>query len=150
MVASGTVSSTKSPSKSPPTAKPISLLFLLSIGKNPLLTRLIGLAHALANCLLYPHTVNCPHKSFGGDSVNFFSPPGNEPDYVSPTIAGFDYVWPESFEEQTNPPPEHPEHDMYRHPDTLIGAPPSIKKKSYDIHSFIIVLVEIIHLETYR
>ena len=126
------------------TAKAVSLLDLLTIGVKPSLTARTKLAHAVASSLLYLHAVDWLHKSLRSDSILFFVPPGNEPDYSNPTLAGFDYARPDRPGEQTDPPPEDSEHDMYRHPDSLNRA--SLRsRKAYDVYSLGIVLVEIAH-----
>ena len=127
-----------------PTARAVSLLDLLTIGVKPSLTARIKLAHAVAKSLLYLHAVDWLHKGLRSDSILFFAPPGDEPDYINPTLAGFDYARPDRPGEQTDPPPEDSEHDMYRHPSSLNRAT-SRSRKSYDVYSLGIVLIEIAH-----
>ncbi len=134
----------KKPEGISPTARAVSLLDLLTIGVKPSLTARIRLAHAVASSLLYLHAVDWLHKGLRSDSILFFAPPGDEPDYTNPTLAGFDYSRPDRPGEQTDPPPEDSEHDMYRHPSSLNRAT-SRSRKSYDVYSLGIVLVEIAH-----
>ena len=134
----------KKPEGISPTARAISLLDLLTIGVKPSLTARIKLTHAVASSLLYLHAVDWLHKGLRSDSILFFAPPGDEPDYTNPTLAGFDYARPDRPGEQTDPPPEDSEHDMYRHPSSLNRAT-SRSRKSYDVYSLGIVLVEIAH-----
>ena len=132
------------PAGTSPTARAVSLLDLLTIGAKPSLTARIKLAHAIASSLLYLHAVDWLHKGLRSDSILFFTSPGSEPDYANPTLAGFDYARPDRPGEQTDPPPENSEHDIYRHPSSLHRAT-SRSKKSYDIYSLGIVLIEIAH-----
>ena len=127
-----------------PTAKAVSLLDLLTIGTKPSLTARTKLAHAVASSLLYLHAIDWLHKSLRSDSILFFVPPGDDPDYSNPTLAGFDYARPDRPGEQTDPPPEDSEHDMYRHPDSLNRAS-ARSRKAYDVYSLGIVLIEIAH-----
>ena len=132
------------PKGTSPTARAVSLLDLLTIGVKPSLTARIKLAHAVASSLLYLHAVDWLHKGLRSDSILFFPSPGDEPDYTNPTLAGFDYARPDRPGEQTDPPPENSEHDIYRHPSSLNRAT-SRSRKSYDVYSLGIVLIEIAH-----
>ena len=132
------------PEGTSPTARAVSLLDLLTIGAKPSLTARIKLAHAVASSLLYLHAVDWLHKGLRSDSILFFASPGDEPDYANPTLAGFDYARPDRSGEQTDPLPENSEHDIYRHPSSLHGTT-SRSRKSYDVYSLGIVLVEIAH-----
>ncbi|MCJ1451245.1 hypothetical protein MMC28_001581 [Mycoblastus sanguinarius] len=129
------------PNSVPPTTKPISLLDLITTEKKPSLSKRITLAHAIARCLLYLHSVNWLHKGLRSNNIIFFTPPSQAPSYWAPIVAGFEYARPDYPEEETEPPREHSEHDIYRHPAVLSRA--SRSQKSHDIYSLGIVLVEI-------
>ena len=127
-----------------PQTVPTSLLQLIqSTGRRPpSLTKRISLAHAIARCLMYLHSVNWLHKGLRSDNVIFFIPPSKVPEYDQPLIAGFEYARPDFPDEATEPPPEHSEHDIYRHPD-VIRRTASRSQKSHDIYSLGVVLVEL-------
>ena len=132
------------PSSVPPKNPPTSLLSLVhSTNVNPpSLTKRITLAHAIDRCLMYLHSVNWLHKGLRSNSIVFFIPPGELSKYSYPLIAGFEYARPDFPEEETEPPPEHSEHDIYRHPANLTRTI-SRSQKSHDIYSLGIILVEI-------
>jgi len=91
---------------------------------------------------MYLHSVNWLHKGLRSNSVVFFTPPGEEADYGAPCLSGFDYARPDLPEEVTEPPAAHSENDIYRHPNVL-GNSSSRSKKSHDIYSLGVVLIEI-------
>lgn len=132
------------PSSVPPKTPPTSLLNLIhsTSAKSPSVTKRIALAHAVARCLMYLHSVNWLHKGLRSNNIIFFIPPGESPTYSYPLIAGFEYARPDFPDEETEPPPEHSEHDIYRHP-AILARTVSRSQKSHDIYSLGIVLVEI-------
>lgn len=91
---------------------------------------------------MYLHSVNWLHKGLRSGAIIFFTPPADQPEYSSPIISGFDYARPDLPDEVTEPLPEHSEHDIYRHPG-IISRTLSRSKKSHDIYSLGVVLVEI-------
>ncbi|KAI9839111.1 MAG: hypothetical protein M1838_004396 [Thelocarpon superellum] len=124
-----------------PRTAPLSLLDLLQTEK-PSLTARMRLAKTVANCILYLHSVNWLHKGLRSHNIVFYHPSINDP-YLS----GFDYARPAQREDLTERPPENPVFDVYRHPDAL-GDPRedgsrNAFRKSYDIYSLGIVLLEI-------
>jgi serine/threonine protein kinase len=130
------------PYGTPPEAKPVSLLDLVTIDMVPSLTKRINLAHAIAQGLMYLHSVNWLHKSLRSNSILFFPTTGADLGYASPIISGFDYARPDFPGEVTERPKAHSKHDIYRHPSTLTGARQR-STKSHDIYSLGIVLIEI-------
>ena len=133
-----------------PETPPISLFELLSRPK-PRVTDRIRLAHAIANCLLYLHSVNWLHKGLRSHNIVFF-PSGKEQkiDYSKPYLSGFDFARPARADEMTEVPGDVPEYNMYRHPSTQGTGfgPRESFRKSFDIYSFGVVLVELAHWET--
>ena len=103
------------PKDVPSSTKPISLLNLIATQERPTLSKRITLAHAIAHCLMYLHSVNWLHKGLRSNNIIFFTPPGKMPEYGAPIIAGFEYARPDFPEEETEPPPQHSEHDIYRY-----------------------------------
>ncbi|KAL8708930.1 MAG: hypothetical protein Q9220_006262 [cf. Caloplaca sp. 1 TL-2023] len=130
------------PGNVPAGTEPTSLLHHFISAKRPSLTKRIALAHAIASSLFHLHAVNWLHKGIRSDSIVFFVPPGTDPDYSQPMLCGFDYSRPDVPEAQTEPPPENPEYECYRHPRAQrTGLRRS--RKTYDMYSLGIVLLEI-------
>lgn len=135
------------PHGTPKGTKPVSLLDLIVQAKMPSLTKRITLAHAIAQCLMYLHSVNWLHKSFRSSSVVFFTPPGRDPVYTSPIVSGFDYARPDLPGEMTEKPKTLTTHDIYRHP-SILSQPNLRSAKAHDIYSLGIVLVEIAYWQS--
>lgn len=130
------------PDNSAKAAVPTSLLDLIKTSERPSLTQRTALAHTITQSLLYLHSVNWLHKGFRSDNIVFFTSPDQTPDYATPIVSGFEYARPDLPEELTEKPAENFSHDIYRHPDALAN-PTSRSKKSWDIYSLGIVLLEI-------
>ena len=143
------------PDEVSPEARPIPLLHIIesyrqTVRPIPSLTKRVQVAYTIARCLMYFHSVNWLHKGFRSQNIIFFPIKGSDeetavahqPDLAHPFIAGFEYARPDLPEEVTEPPPEHSEHDVYRHPD-IIGRKTSRSQKCHDIYSLGVVLVEI-------
>jgi Prion-inhibition and propagation/Protein tyrosine and serine/threonine kinase len=118
--------------------KPKSLLQLLS-GRPAPIKRRVALAQRLATCMLYLHAVNWLHKSLRSASILFFSE--TEPDIRRPFLANFEYSRPDENNETFTGAPVAIEWALYCHPD-YIGRP-DFFRKSYDIYSLGIILLEI-------
>ncbi len=136
----------------PPTVqrdvKPVSLQDLIRGQQIPSLNKRVTLAHAVARCLMYLHAVNWLHKCFRSDNVVFFTPPGCSTDYATPLLCGYEYARPDLSDEPTEEASGSPESDLYRHPSVLDRADPNARsRKSHDIYSLGVVLVEIAHWE---
>lgn len=134
-----------------PQTKPRSLLELLKDQslKMPSLTDRIALARATAACIERLHAVNWLHKGLRSHAILFFAGSSDEVDFSKPYVSGFDYSRPVQNDDMTERPPENPAHDLYRHwrvhgliPRNMGG---SGYKKSYDIYSLGIILLEIVH-----
>jgi hypothetical protein len=93
---------------------------------------------------MYLHSVNWLHKGFRSNNILFFLPPitSGRQSYSSPIISGFEYSRVDLVDEYTELVPEHSENDIYRHPETL-GSVHLRSKKSHDIYSLGIILIEI-------
>ena len=128
-------------------AIPISLRELLASRKRPSLNKRLGLGHAIAESLMYLHSVNWLHK--GVRSNNILCPLAVSqqetnsvlPEY-HPVLSGFDYARPDLPDSMTERSSPILEHELYRHPD-LTSLLSNRSKKSHDIYSLGIVLVEI-------
>lgn len=135
-----------------PITPPISLFDLLSTRK-PRVTDRIKLAHATANCLLYLHSVNWLHKGLRSHNIVFFPITNGRSaliDWSKPYLSGFDFARPARADEMTEVPGDVPAYNMYRHPSTQgFGfGPRESFRKSFDIYSLGVVLVELAHWKT--
>jgi hypothetical protein len=113
---------------------------------KPSLTQRIALAQTIALSLMYLHSVNWLHKSFRSNNILFFLSPttSGRHSYSSPIVSGFEYSRIDLVDEYTELVPEHSENDIYRHPQTLASVHLR-SKKSHDIYSLGIILIEIAH-----
>ncbi len=123
-------------------ARPMALLSLIRNQDLPSLTKRITLAHVIARCLLFLHSVDWLHKGLRSENIIFFDPSDDSKVFNAPIIGGFEYARPDWPEEITDPPRAHEEHDVYRHPSLLRGTFMR-SRKSYDIYSLGVVLIEI-------
>ncbi|KAF2457994.1 prion-inhibition and propagation-domain-containing protein [Lineolata rhizophorae] len=148
-----------------PDTRPVSLLELLrDAGRDvPSLTDRIALARTVAECLERLHAVDWLHKGLRSDNIVFFPDEAGNVHLSRPFVSGFDYSRPAMNEDMTEKPPENPACDLYRHPKVHGGVrdlppqtPPhasphshqsasssSAFKKSYDIYSLGVILLEI-------
>lgn len=140
-----------------PDTTPISLFELLSSSPKPRVTERIKVAHAIANCLLYLHSVNWLHKGLRSHNIVFF--PTSKIvkgrmklaiDYSKPYLSGFDFARPARADEMTEIPGDNGAYNMYRHPHTQGQGfgPRESFRKSFDIYSLGVVLVELAHWRT--
>jgi len=133
------------PSGISPETPPTSLYEQFLQLPRPSLTQRIALAYTIARSLMYFHSVNWLHKSFRSNNIVFFLPlpaPKSKPSFSSPIISGFEYARLDLVDETTEIIPEKSENSIYRHPQTLAGLHLR-SKKSHDIYSLGIVLIEI-------
>ena len=135
----------KNPAGIDPRAQPISLLQALHNHPKPCLTHRLALAHKIAQCLLYLHSVNWLHKALRSSNILFFPSPDAELDVRSPYITGFDNSRRSRFNEATTEVPRVGSMEVYRHPDTQLDGPMLSYRKTFDIYSLGLILVEIAH-----
>jgi len=132
--------------ENPKKSAPVSLLKLLgkeSRASTPFpLNERVALAQRLATCLLFLHATNWLHKSLRSASVLFLSGTGT-PTLSHPYISSFEYARPDVNKATYIGAPETPEWAIYCHPD-YIGRPGNFRK-TYDIYSLGIILIEIAH-----
>ena len=119
--------------------RPISLLQLLE-GDSVSLKAKVSLAQRLSTCLLYLHATNWLHKALRSASILFFSA-SVTPEIDNPYISSFEYSRPDKNDATFAGPPQNPDWAVYCHPDYL-GRPGNFRK-SYDIYSLGIILLEI-------
>ncbi|EAA28522.1 hypothetical protein GE21DRAFT_4596 [Neurospora crassa] len=128
---------------------PVSLHDLLATSRKPRVTDRIRLAHAISNCLFYLHAVNWLHKGLRSQNIIFFRTSSGHVDYAKPFLSGFDFSRPARADEETDI-PDDAEHNLYRHPLAQSTDPEDRErfKRSFDIYSLGVVLVEIAHWAT--
>ncbi|KAK0621460.1 prion-inhibition and propagation-domain-containing protein [Bombardia bombarda] len=126
---------------------PLSLRELLETHRKPSVTERIKLAHAISNCLLYLHAVNWLHKGLRSHNIVFFRTKNGYIEYSKPYLSGFDFSRPSRADEMTDipGPGDDAEYNLYRHPHAQSVNPEERErfKKSFDIYSLGVVLVEI-------
>lgn len=133
-----------------PSSPPISLHSLLCNSRKPRVTDRIALATAVANCILYLHSVNWLHKGLRSNNIVFFRCEKTKKiEFSKPYISGFDFARPERLrpDEETEIPVDSLEYNLYRHPntqDTNLGLRETYRK-SFDVYSLGVVLVEVAH-----
>jgi hypothetical protein len=140
-----------------PETTPISLFDLINSAPKPRVTERIRVAHAVANCLLYLHSCEWLHKGLRSHNIVFFplttkSKHGvkTKIDYSKPYLSGFDFARPARADEQTEIPGDNGAYNLYRHPNTQGHGygPRESFRKSFDIYSLGVVMVELAHWET--
>ncbi|KAJ4305410.1 hypothetical protein N0V90_000941 [Kalmusia sp. IMI 367209] len=140
------------PSSAHPSTRPISLHTLLTLPSidMPSLTDRVTLMRLLSETLERLHAVNWLHKGLRSSNILFFSDCGPaEITYSDPYISGFDYSRPAMNDDMTEKPPENASADIYRHPRVQGSglregtSPSSAFKKSYDVYSLGVILLEI-------
>ncbi|KAH6624355.1 prion-inhibition and propagation-domain-containing protein [Chaetomium sp. MPI-SDFR-AT-0129] len=129
---------------------PVSLRELLETSRKPRVTDRVKLAHAISNCVLYLHAVNWLHKGLRSHNIIFFRSSDGQVDYAKPYLSGFDFSRPARADEMTDVPGDDAEYNLYRHPlaQSTRFEDRERSKKSFDIYSLGVLLVEIAHWAT--
>jgi serine/threonine protein kinase len=117
----------------------------------PPLNERIAIAHQLASSLLYFHAVGWLHRALRPDSVIFFREfsPFKSASYIKysePSLTNFDYARPDRDGTNTTTSDTARAskfYDLYRHPDYQGTNAQGKFRKSFDIYSFGILLLEI-------
>lgn len=133
----------KKPDKS---SLPVSLRQMISKEPKASLTDRVSLAHGISTCVLYLHAVNWLHKGLRSDSVMFL--PGDLSGDASaidqPHVTGFEYARPDRDGETTTSGMEVNDYVMlYVHPDYQGSDAKGTYRKTFDIYSLGIILLEI-------
>ncbi|ERF76104.1 hypothetical protein EPUS_01437 [Endocarpon pusillum Z07020] len=127
---------------------PISLLDLIKTEPRPSLSARATLAHKLADSVLYLHAVRWLHKSIRSDGILFFpNTKTREPDIREPYMTGFEYSRPDRTDAHSTHIPPSPRNEAYVHPSYQGVKARGTYRKSFDIYSLGIVLLEIAYWE---
>ena len=121
---------------------PISLHHLIREDSMPSLSDRIRLAHKTATCILYLHAVNWLHKALRSDNILLFSKE-NKIDLGNPFITGYEYARPDGDGERTTGVVPNKWLELYAHPIYQGGGTRGRYRKSFDIYSLGIILLEI-------
>ncbi|KAF2027365.1 hypothetical protein EK21DRAFT_114861 [Setomelanomma holmii] len=150
------------PASVPPSTTPTTLRSLIENSQKthdiPSLTDRITLMRLLAETVERLHAVDWLHKGLRSGNILFFQKPTNsgvlEVNYADPYISGFDYSRPATNDDMTERPNDNAWADIYRHPtvqSTGNREESSVResyKKSFDLYSLGIVLLEIAYWKT--
>ncbi|KAI4662233.1 uncharacterized protein J4E92_009466 [Alternaria infectoria] len=154
------------PASVPADTEPTSLHALIANPENdiPSLTDRITLMRLLTETVERLHAVDWLHKGLRSANILLFPKKGGrvengqvthgEVNYADPLISGFDYSRPATSDDMTERPLDNPAADIYRHPSVQhrgnredAGGRESYKK-SFDLYSLGIVLLEIAYWKT--
>jgi Prion-inhibition and propagation len=123
---------------------PISLLDHIKTVPCPSLSARAALAHKLADSVLYLHAVRWLHKSIRSDGILFFlNAKTHELDIREPYMSGFEYSRPDRTDAHSTHIPPSPRNEAYVHPSYQGVKARGTYRKSFDIYSLGIVLLEI-------
>jgi hypothetical protein len=126
----------------PPNVAPVTLHHLIGTMPMPSLTDRVALAHKVAVCVLYLHAVDWLHKAIRSDNILFFSTTSS-PELTKPYLSGFNYARPDRPDETTTGDGLDSWAELYVHPDYQGLGTKSTYRKTFDIYSFGIILLEI-------
>ena len=131
--------------KTEKSASPISLRQMIFTGSKPSLTDRVSLAHKISTCVLYLHAVNWLHKGLRSDGVMLF-PDLDTSNLTNPYITGYEYARPDKDGETTTAATEFADYLMlYVHPNYQGYEAKGTYRKTFDIYSLGIILLEIAH-----
>lgn len=116
---------------------------ILDCRPKPSINSRVALCSALADCLFSFHAVDWLHKGLRSDNILFFGKEAADLRINTPYITGYDLSRPSEAPEMTEEPPCDPSSDIYRHPAAQFGGARKFYRKSYDMYSLGIVLLEI-------
>tara|TARA_R110002003_G_scaffold55_2_gene4933 strand:- start:14700 stop:16550 length:1851 start_codon:yes stop_codon:yes gene_type:complete len=151
------------PASVPPSTTPTTLRTLIEQSNAtyevPSLTDRITLMRLLAETVERLHAVDWLHKGLRSGNILFFQKVSDtgalEINYADPYISGFDYSRPATNDDMTERPTDNAWADIYRHPTVQStgnreesGTGRESYKKSFDLYSLGIVLLEIANWRT--
>lgn len=128
---------------------PTTLIHAITTLSKPSLTERVALAYNLAHSLLYLHSVNWLHKGLRSENILLYSSTANDgkPTTTLPYLIGFESSRRSRFNENTSEVPRLGHQEVYRHPDIQVNGlgPKCYYRKTFDIYSLGIILLEIAH-----
>jgi hypothetical protein len=116
---------------------------LLEKAAKPSLSSRMCLCATLARSIYSFHAVNWMHKGLRSQNIIFFLNDSARPDLGAPFLSGFELSRPSMRAEMTENPDFNPFQDIYRHPLAQSSEASSRYRRSYDIYSLGIMLIEI-------
>ncbi|CAH0050372.1 unnamed protein product [Clonostachys solani] len=120
-----------------------SLREILSSQPMPSLSLRISLCCQLAECLSNFHAVDWLHKGLRSQNILFFGPDVGCVDLQKPYLTGLELSRPDGRPELTDVAKPNPEADLYRHPLVQGGENADAYRKSFDLYSLGVVLLEV-------
>ncbi|KAL8724640.1 MAG: hypothetical protein Q9181_006737 [Wetmoreana brouardii] len=124
---------------------PVSLHDFTTKYPTPTVKNRIVLAHKISVCVLYLHAVNWLHKSLRSDSIVFFPPFKGLKD---PYLTGYEYARADRPGETTTGGYVDEWTELYVHPDYQGTGTKGTYRKTFDIYSLGIILLEIAYWQT--
>ncbi|CAG9983124.1 unnamed protein product [Clonostachys byssicola] len=109
----------------------------------PSLSLRISLCFQLAECLSNFHAVDWLHKGLRSQNILFFSPDVGSVDLQKPYLTGLELSRPDGRPELTDVAKPNPDTDLYRHPLVQGGENADAYRKSFDLYSLGIILLEV-------
>jgi serine/threonine protein kinase len=119
---------------------PRSLLNNIITQKCPSLSQRVKIAHSIATYVLYMHAARWLHKGIRSDNIIFSS---LDPECREPYLSGFEYARPDRDGTQSTGSGPSPHDEAYVHPNYQASNARGTYKKTYDIYSLGIVLLEL-------
>ena len=134
------------PDQSDGSPDPVSLLEAFKSHRCPSLSARVQLAHKLATSMLYLHAVRWLHKGLRSDSIALFPPATTDGtiDYTEPHLSGFEYARPDRDGVHSTSVPKEPSTEIYMHPSYQGENAVGTYRKTFDLYSLGVVLVEIV------
>lgn len=121
----------------------ITLRRILNYGSEPPITARISLSSALADSLFSFLAIDWLHKGLRSENILFFGEEVADTSLSIPYITGYDLAQPSEASEMDEEPPVDPWSDIYLHPNVQSGGARNFYRKSYDMYSLGIILLEI-------
>ena len=115
--------------------------------RKPSLTDRVSLGHKVATCVLYLHAVTWLHKALRSDSILFFPDNinNNAANLRQPKLTGFEVARPDKPGETSTTGEANEWCELYVHPNYQGSNAKGTYRKTFDIYSLGIILLEISH-----
>ena len=120
----------------------VTLRDLLEKQPYPSLSARLALCAVLARCVHSLHAVNWLHKALQPENIVFFSS-SKLSSLNEPFLSGFELSRPSIMDQLTEKPSFDPFKDIYRHPNAQSSQADGNYRKSYDIYSLGILMIEV-------